>query len=84
MLDRWQTMADTSSAMQKSTPTLEQNLARVGPVRLNPDHQVLLAKLMDKLELDAAEVLRKGLRRLAELEGLTSPNHRPKRSSRSN
>ncbi len=70
--------------MQKSTPTFEQNLARVGPVRLDDEHQNLLAKLMDKLELNASQVMLKGLRRLGELEGLRSPDHRVKRSSKSN
>jgi hypothetical protein len=46
-----------------------------------PEHEEdLLKQLMVKLELNASQVLRKGLRRLAELEKVSS-THRTKRST---
>lgn len=50
-------------------------------VRVPQAEERWLKELMERYEVNASQVLIRGIRRLAELEGLSTPSHRFKRST---
>lgn len=71
--------------MKPSSSKQSSNGRPVKTFKVPPEEEQLLKELMAKLELNFTDVVLRGIRRLAELEGLRQkPAHRAKRSFRSN